>query len=527
MLQIKEKFNLTKLLFEGNNVPISQPAVIWNDETITREELYNNVVKTSDYLLMIGVKQCERVVLLLDDTPAIYEFFLASIAIGSIPILINPKIKLSELEYILNDSGAKALVSEIRPLSEVEKIYESSSFLESRNKIIIQDRYVSDREIIRTNREYYYPRSSKVAFIEEEDRQMSFIERDKDAPAFWQYTSGTTGKPKAVVHSQISMLSNTVNFAEKTLKITKDDCIYSIPKMFFGYGLGNSLFFPLWTGASVIIDNKWPNIDRITNLIETHKPTVFFAVPKIYGALLKNNISNDFTRIRIFYSAGSNLNTTVNRKWKEVTGKYITQGIGCTEIGHVYVSTIPSEENINTTGKPIDGFKVKLNREEGEELGELYVQPPFKLLGYNNVENQNKFLVNNWYRTSDNFTQDKDENYIFSSRVDDMFKINGRMVAPSVVENFVLEHFPINEAVFLAIEDKTMSDVTSHLCLTLTNKMTNEEELIKAIKNDLIAKMPSYMRPQKISIFDGFEYNSNGKIIKKEIIEQLKQTDLV
>ena len=155
----------------------------------------------------------------------------------------------------------------------MENIYNNCPYIDSRNKIIIQDRYISNLDVIKNNKEYFYPRSSKAFFLEEDEIEMSFVSRDKDAPAFWQYTSGTTGKPKAVIHSQISMLSNTINFAEKTLNITSEDKIYSIPKMFFGYGLGNSLFFPIWTGAKVLIDDNWPNEQTIVKNIKKFKPT--------------------------------------------------------------------------------------------------------------------------------------------------------------------------------------------------------------------------------------------------------------
>ncbi|MFD0963071.1 AMP-binding protein [Pseudofulvibacter geojedonensis] len=527
MLQIEEKFNLTKQLFVGNNIPFGQSALIWNNNEFTRDELFENIIKTADYLLKSGLKQDERIILLLNDTPAIYEFFLGAIAIGAIPVLINPKTKLEDLSYILNDSEATSVVSEIRPLKEIEEIFNCSLFLKSRNNIIIQDKYVSNQEIIRKNKEYFYPRFSKTVFIEEEDLEMTFVVKSKDEPAFWQYTSGTTGKPKAVVHSQMSMLSNTINFAQETLKITSKDRVYSIPKMFFGYGLGNSLFFPIWTGATVIIDDHWPSMDRITNIIEKYKPTVFFAVPKIYGALLKYEKEVNYGGVRIFYSAGSNLNATVNNKWKEATGKYVTQGIGCTEIGHVYISTIPTKENINATGVPVQGFNVKLVKEEGEEHGELYIQPSYKLLGYHGVKNQNKFIEDNWYKTSDNFSQDKEGDFIFSSRVDDMFKINGRMVVPSVIENYVLENYAVNEAVFVAIEDKKMSDVSSYLCITLLDNTTNASVLKGDLERKLSEKFPSYMCPKQVVVFDGFQYNSNGKIIKKNIIEQLKEPVLL
>jgi acyl-coenzyme A synthetase/AMP-(fatty) acid ligase len=441
-------------------------------------------------------------------------------------VLINPKTKLEDLVYILNDSQATTIITEIRSLDEIEVIYNNAPYIKSRNRVIVQDKYVSDAAIIKANKEYFYPRSSKTVFIEEEDLEMTFIVQSKETAAFWQYTSGTTGKPKAVVHSAESMLRNTINFAQNTLQINSNDCIYSIPKMFFGYGLGNSLFFPIWLGATVLIDDKWPNIERVSHLIEKHNPTVLFAVPKIYGNLLKLEAPVDYSSIRLYYSAGSNLNAMLNTKWQKHTGRYITQGIGCTEIGHVYISTLPNEENINATGTPVEGFEVKLVHGDNDGLGELFVKPPYKLLGYHGLTHQDKFLEGNWYRTSDNFTLGAKGDYVFSSRVDDLFKVNGRMVVPSVVENYVLDNYAVNEAVFLAIEDEELSDVASCLCITLLDTTTNALVLKREIEADLTENFPSYMRPKLIQVFDNFEYNSNGKIIKSKILEKLIQPTL-
>lgn len=529
MEKIKEKFNLTRYLFEENRISNDQIAIVWKNTEITRKDLYNNVIKTADYLTKIGITENSKIVLALNDTPSVFEFFLGAIAIGAIPILINPKTTLADLNYILKDSGAEAFVSEIRELSELEIIYKENPFIISRNRIIIQDKYVSDLEIIKNNKEYFYPRSSKSFFIEDEDLEMQFIYKLADEPAFWQYTSGTTGKPKAVIHSQVSMISNTVNFAEKTLKISQEDTIFSVSKMFFGYGLGNSLFFPIWTGAKVIIEDTWPSPKNLIEIIEKNKPTVFFAVPKVYGLLCNQILDNiDLSGVRIFYSAGSNLNAILNQKWHFKTSKYITQGIGCTEIGHVYISTKPSRENIQVTGKPVPGFLVKIdNSVDLQNSGELLVKPSYPLLGYKDKNIQGKFLNDNWYRTGDKFVTDSEGNYKFISRVDDLFKVNGRVVVPSTIENYVIENYPVNEALLIGVENENKSDTDSHLFITVKEKIIRDEAMILEIKDSLKSNMPSFMCPKTISIIDKFEYNSNGKIIKSSIVKRLQNLSLV
>ena len=215
----------------------------------------------------------------------------------------------------------------------------------------------------------------------------------------------------------------------------------------------------------------------------------------------------------------------VNKNWKQLTGKNVTQGIGCTEIGHVYISNIPTKENINSTGIPINGFDVKINLDSENNSGELYVRPTYSLLGYNGKNDKNKFSNDNWYKTGDNFSKDKDGDYKFLARIDEMFKVNGRKVIPSIIESYVLERYPVLEAIYLGIEDETFSDIITHLCLVL-KKPEDELKLIEEIKNDLNEKFESFLRPNNITIFEGFKYNSNGKIMKKEIKDHLSQTIL-
>ena len=180
----KENFNLTKQLFIGNSIPLSKTAILWNDLEIIREQLFENCIKTADYLLKIGLKENDKLVLSLNDSPAIHEFFLGAIAVGIIPILVNPKLKEEELIYILNDSKAVALVLEIKTLAEIESIYKKTTTINSRNNIIVQDTYVQDIILLENNKEYFYPRASKMVYIEEEDLEMRFVEKPKDAPAF-------------------------------------------------------------------------------------------------------------------------------------------------------------------------------------------------------------------------------------------------------------------------------------------------------------------------------------------------------
>lgn len=520
---LRKKFNLTEYLLSRPRINPEKKVVYWKGRSLTHKELGTNILKTGMYLKNLGIKSEERVLLLLNDTPAFFDFFLGCISIGAIPVPLNPKLKNSDLSYILNDSRATAIVIEKKSLEEIEEIFNSSKYLAYRDKIIIQDRYFRDNE------ECFYSKNSKIESIKIE-KNFNFLLKKGDTPCFWQYTSGTTGNPKAVIHSQISIIKNIKNFAVGVLGINEDDIIYSTSKMFFGYGLGNSLFTPLYTGAAVILDDRWASLLNIKENIEVYSPTIWFSVPKLYSTILRENFQiKHLERIRVFYSSGSNLNAKSNMNWQKYSGIAVTQGIGCTEIGHIFLSNIPGKENLKATGIPLSSFNIKIVNDEGKnvevgQIGELWVQPPFNLLGYwekPELTNE-KFSKDNWYRTGDYFCQDQTGNYIYQSRIDDFFKVNGRMVAPSIIENEVKEYFDVSEAVFIAIDNEQTSDVDTVLCLVPIN-MADKLSLKVAIAEYFSNNRLSYMSPNMIMFFHDFQYNVNGKIIRKEVIKIVKQ----
>lgn len=514
-----KKINLAEFLLEHNRYSANTPILSYQNQEFDLNDIKHSVYRTVHYFEEIGLQASEKVILLQNDTPAFHICFLALITIGAIPIPLNPKTESSALEYIIEDSQASTVLIGGSEFNLNKSLLESCKNI-SPNRIIIQDifenEYVTD---------FYYPRLSKnFTFLPEKPK---YLHKNASDVAFWQYTSGTTGKPKAVQHSHETMIVMTGIFAQNALKINTSDIIYSIPKMFFGYGLGNSLFFPLITGAKAIIESNWPTQKEIEQNIQIHQPTIFFSVPKVYIGLLRN--AEDKTikvlnKSKVLFSAGAHIGVEILQKWEEKFHNKIIDGIGCTELGHVYLSNTPSEINNGTTGKPLFNIEVKINaiqniQRNGEVEGELLVRPPFVLNKYWNKPEQNEEKYSgNWYHTGDIFKRDKEGNYTYVSRVDDLFKSNGRWVNPAKIENLVVRNFEVEECIVVPFGES----LDQKIGLVFTCSHEKGQEIALEISNFLYAILSGYEKPSVYKLIDEIPRNYNGKIMRKAIQKRLE-----
>ncbi len=516
---------LLKSLIEKDG---DQPFIYYQQKNYSGQEIQRLTTQLVWFLKKQNVSPDDRVLLLLNDSPFYICTFLATIAMGAIPVPINPRTQKEGLNYILNDSRAKAIFVENYALEDFKSI----------NNEYLKKEFVFSEEIVN----YTIENQNAICSLEKKCSKecsfstIKFYQKKNNSVAFWQYTSGTTGQPKAVLQSNELMLLNVENFAKNTLKIDENDIIMSVPKMFFGYGLGNTLFFSMLCKASVVIEPEWFELDTFLRNIQLYKPTICFALPKVYSLILANldKINkSDFQQIRVFYSAGAHLPKELNERWKKVFGNYILDGIGSTEIGHVFISNIPQTPTPWATGYPVAGYDVKICDENENQVlqgqkGELWVKPTVNLLGYweNNIANQTKFK-DGWYKTGDVFVQNNDNSFSYLSRKDDLFKINGRWVVPAEIERLVLANFTmIEECALLGIADEE-GHTMAVLYVVTKYDMENLEEEIKLF---LKSQTDSYKVPKKLIQGRMLSKNENGKLERHKLIDtvkaQLLQADL-
>jgi len=495
-------------------------VITYKEHRVFAPELNQKIKDLANaFLLNHIVSSDQRVLLIQRDTPSFVYSFLAVVAIGAIPVPLNPKIEGNTLKYILADSRAAAVIVDSKEFGRLREVLQSSVYLE-KNKIIVDGQYadfdVSEPELVLLGQLMH-------SFSADSFR---FYHKKKNSVAFWQYTSGTTGMPKAVQHSQETMLVNTNTFAVNVLGINENDRLYSIPKMFFGYGLGNSLFFPLLTGASVLLDDSWPGLDTIIGNISKFKPTVLFAVPAIYSLILKNIDTIDqsiFNEVRLFVSAGAPLPEDINLQWQQHFGQLITDGIGCTEIGHIYLTNMPPMIIPGATGWPVDGYEVKLINDEGEEvdnLGELCIRPTYHSLGYwENPGKTNERFRNEWYRSGDLFERDEETGaYYYKDRKDNLFKaFNGRWVNPSDIEPLLIKQFKFREC---ALVGRLNNEGLVVPVLFVCSDHQPDEEVIGGF---LKQHVESYKIPRKIFYMQELPRNENGKVVRNRLTENLAE----
>src|SRR5699024_2409029 len=411
-------------------------AIYFEDKEYSYLEVRKQVNQFANALSDARVEHENRVILLLKDSPEFVFSFFCSIKNGAVPIPLNKLGTEKDYAYYLNKSRAKVLVVHDDLWEQIK--HHRSEFAYLKHVIIVSDHSETlDNDII----EY-------SEFVNNKSDKLKAFYSTVDDQAFWLYTSGSTGKPKGVMHLQKSMEYSLDNFAKKILRITKDDVTLSASKLFFAYGLGNGMFFPLGMGASTILLKDKPTPELIFEAIEKYKPSIFFGVPTLYGTMLdyhdRLEKKYDLSSIRICVSAGEQLPATFVERWKEEFNLDILDGIGSTEALHIYLSNTPEHVKPGSTGRPVPGYDAKVvdeNLNEGgvDEVGELMLKGDSILQGYwNNIaENRRKFH-GEWMLTGDQYSKDEDGFFWYQGRTDDMMKVGGIWVSPIEIESVLI-----------------------------------------------------------------------------------------
>jgi benzoate-CoA ligase family protein len=282
----------------------------------------------------------------------------------------------------------------------------------------------------------------------------------RDDPSHWVYSSGSTGSPKGAVHLHKNTMFAIDPFVRHVLKMTPDDVVFSVSRLFFSYGLANSMYIPLWAGASVVLMPMRPEPERIFQFIQQYEPTIFFCVPTGYNRLLRENLDvSKLKSLRMCISAGEALPSPIFNEWKDKTGLETIDGVGSTEFGYIYLCNLPGQIRLDTSGKVFPEHKFRLVNAEGndaapDELGELWVSSPATALFYwRNHERSKDTFVGEWLRTGDQYQLDKDGYFCYHGRSDDLFKAGGIWISPNQVETALLSHPAVLEAAVVAEKD--------------------------------------------------------------------------
>ena len=473
-----------------------------DDARMSATELHADVCRFATGLRSLGVGREDRVVLVLDDTPAFPTSFLGAMRIGAVPVPVNFLLRSEDFGYFFDDSYAVAAVVDAAFLPSVLPQLESRPDV----RLIVANGDVPDGAM------------GLADVLASGDGDVSPVATHPDDMAFWLYSSGSTGRPKGVVHRHADIGATCEHYAVPVTGIRDGDTVFSSTKMFHAYGLGNNLTFPLWAGATSVYLTGRPTPDRLLERVTTHRPDLLFSVPALYNAMLADPgfDSVDWSCVRLGISAAEALPPEVWRRFHERTGIEILDGVGSTELLHIYCSNRAGEVRPGTSGTPVDGYRVEIRDPEGNlcdpgEPGELWVTGPSVLTAYwHQFDRTREKIRGEWFLTGDRYHADEDGYLTYEGRVDDMMKIDGLWVSPIEIENRLMEHEAVSEAAVVEIEVDHRSRIAASVILAAGHE--GDDDLTSELQQWCKAELQRYQYPHVVDYVDDFPRTATGKI---------------
>jgi benzoate-CoA ligase family protein len=493
------QFNLADyLVSEGRLNQIGhRTAIEFRDSRISYNELRTVVDHWAHQLSNCGVNEGDGVALLLYDSPEFIACFLAVVSIGAVCVPINTFLPAQDVAFILADSGARLLIVE----SDLADNVSLSSDPDNQCVLVKVDTATRSRSGCG------------------QAGQPTRIATTKETPAFLLYTSGSTGTPKGVLHLHGSIPFTVESYAASVLRLTSGDRVFSSSRMFFAYGLGNSLSFPLAAGATVLLEAERMSTERLARFIEDRRPTVFFGVPAVYLSLLELRSSGgrvDLSSVRLCVSAGEALPGKIFEDWQREFGLAILDGIGSTEMLHIFISNREGVPRAGSSGIVVEGYDARLVEDAGaevgvNELGNLWMRGGSATAGYWNLPDLTEQTIKDgWVRTGDIYRRDDERFFYHIGRSDDCFKVSGLWVSPIEVESVLISHGSVLEAAVVSAHDE--NGLATARAYVVIRQSERGEELKEEIRRYTGSRLPKYKVPSRIEFIDEMPRTSTGKI---------------
>jgi benzoate-CoA ligase family protein len=493
---------------------------------VTYRQLAERVNRVGNGLRKLGVRIEERILLLLLDTPEFAASFFGAIKIGAVPVPVNTLLKPADYQYMLNNSRARVAIVSDSLYPQIREIPKS------------QLRYLKHVIVVGSEAPQGTTRFGEL--IEKNSPQLEAEPTSKDDPAFWLYSSGSTGFPKACVHLQHDMVVCSERYAKAILGMTADDRCFSVAKLFFAYGLGNALYFPLTVGATSILWPEPPKPEHVFEVIQRQRPTLFFSVPSNYAALLAYSDARvgvglrpvqagqspavDLSSIRHAISAGEALPAAIFHRFKERFGVEILDAIGSTEVLHMFIANRPSAVRPGSSGQIIPGYEAKIVDENNQpvkpgEIGNLLVKADSTCSHYWSQHEKSKDIIEgHWIRTGDKYRQDEDGYFWYAGRSDDMLKCSGAWVSPVEIEGVLIEHPAVQEAAVVGREDQDRL-IKPLACVVLKNGAAGTPDLARELQEFVVSRMPVFKRPRWVEFFPELPKTATGKLQRYKLRE--------
>ncbi len=531
--------NLFNAIFNEQSAP--SLAIVYENARIAYAGLQEQTLKIAAVLDQLGIALGERVALLLNDSPEFIASFIAICSSKAIAVPINMGLQLEEQRAILNDCTARLAIVEANMCSSLQT-GEQEGLQELKQVAVVSrdEQNTSGSGMSKSPESFGNTQTgeSEIFNLQQLLRECgaaapeAFTEPVENEAAFILYTSGSTGEPKGAIHCQSDIFHTNGTFCKEVLGLKPGDRIFSSSRLPFAYGLGNSFTFPLLNGATTILCREKPTPEVIARIFREDKPTIFFGVPVVYNLLLdyhRRGNELDCSSLRLCISAGEALPAQLGEEWERTFGIEVLDGIGSTEMLHMFMSNHSGDVRYGSSGKLLTGYDARLLDQEGNptsdaEVGNLWVRGESAARGYwKKAEATNRTFVDGWVRTGDLYMRDADGFWFHQGRSDDCFKSSGQWVSPVEVEGAVLRHQSVSRAAVVEDFDKDGLPCACAFVICNDNRV-NLDQVEKELRALLRESLPRFKQPRRYVFVDELPYTATGKIQRFKLREQLKKS---
>jgi len=514
---VPARYNASAVLFDnlarrnGDRPALRGPA-----GTLTYDALCRSACRAGNALLSLGLARGDRVVMILDDTPLYPAFLFGAMRAGLVPVLVNTLTPPDLIQFYLADAGARVIVVEADCAAQVTAAAVTGTKLEV---------------AVVANGEAGLPHVGRVlaaaSWLPGFADRLDAADTHRDEMAFWMYSSGSTGRPKGIVHLQHDPAYTAESYAKNILKLAPDDICFSVPKIFFAYGFGNSLTFPFAAGASSVLSPGKPDPAKIFAAIRDFGATVFFGLPTLYTALAKapEAAAADCRSLRLCISAAEILSGEVAGAWKALTGLDIVEGLGSTEMLHIYLTNSEEERRQSAAGRRVPGYEIRLADRDGREVadgeeGIMSVRGHSSAPEYwNRPDKTAETMQGDWLYTGDRFVRDRDGFYFFRGRADDLVKVSGQWVYPLEVELCLAEHKAVREVAVLAIELPDRR-TTLKAYVVAADPVADRAALTAELQDHVKRTLLPYKYPRIVEFLAELPKTGTGKIDRQALVRR-------
>lgn len=486
-------------------------AIVCEDRRLTYAEVRGQVNRAGNAFLDLGLQEEQRVLLVLPDSPEFVAAYFGTMKIGAVVVPTSTAMRTNDYAYFLEETRARIAIVHSTLLSEISPVLPGQRYC--KHVIVCGDPVAGYLD--------WYQ------LLKHASPELDAAHTSKDDVAFWLWTSGSTGRPKAAVHLHHDWVYCCEYYARSVLNIHTDDVTFSSSKLFHAYGLGNGLMFPFHVGATTVLYPNKPRAKAILETAQSKRPTLFFSVPSLYAAMLEEaerGGSYDLGSVRLAVSAAEPLPAQIFRRWKECFGVEILDGIGSTEVLHIYLSARAGQVRPGSTGQPVPGYEIALVDDSGQQvptgaIGDLMVAGPSTAQRYWNRQDLTQTRIRGrWFFTGDKYTVDENGYYWYAGRVDDMFRVSGQWVSPIEIECALIEHPCVLEAAVVPFEEEMGID-TPKAFVVLAQGYVGGAELTKELQDFVKQRIMPHKYPRHIEFLPELPKTAAGKILRYKLRE--------